>query len=799
VNETNKVFLDLNKTKAELLSDLLVAGYNVPPVYYFSVERWNKASNSILDEILCEFPGKHLAVRSSTFAEDTETSSMAGAFESILNVKTEGIDLRLAIEEVIKSYDEEPLNQVLIQPMVSDVAMSGVIMSRVLDDGSPYYVVNYDDKTGLTDTVTSGSTINKTVYVYKEVDLNDFDSPFLLETVLLIRKLENQFPNYPLDIEFAIDNSVKAHLLQVRRITTLKYWKPDISKEVSKMMLYLHQYLEQVMRPRHQILGSKTLLGFMPDWNPAEMIGVIPSPLSMSLYRKLITTSTWRIAREKMGYRKLPNIELMISLFGRVYIDVRNSINSFLPCGISDEIGEKIVNAYIERLDQYPQLHDKLEFEVVHTAYDFDFDTEFKSRYPQVLENDEFSFYRNQLIKITKDAILNNGQDGSINKAIDDINKLTLLQEKSGTISSDVDIYSLSDRINGLITDCIEFGTLPFSILARHAFIAEGLLRSAVNQRAISGERLDLFKRSMVSVAGEMSKDFTQVLNSKYSKEEYLLKYGHLRPSSYDILSPNYSNRKDLFKGAPRKSVESQPKFVLSKEELEGINDLLSKHQMIEVSAELLFHYAENAIKGREYAKFVFTKTLSEILESVAIWGSLEDFDREQVSMLSIDEILSVLFEPIRNRAKKYYQDTINTSQRNYKVATSFKLNYLIRSAKDVFIVPMQRSVPNFIGHLRIEAETVELKAYSEQSLDLENKIVCIEGADPGYDWIFTRNIAGLVTKYGGANSHMAIRSAEYGIPAAIGCGEQPFERIVNSKKCFLDCIGKRLDPLELN
>ena len=80
-----------------------------------------------------------------------------------------------------------------------------------------------------------------------------------------------------------------------------------------------------------------------------------------------------------------------------------------------------------------------------------------------------------------------------------------------------------------------------------------------------------------------------------------------------------------------------------------------------------------------------------------------------------------------------------------------------------------------------------------------ENKIICIEGADPGYDWVFTKNIAGLITKFGGANSHMAIRSAEYGIPAAIGCGEQTFDRIIAAKRCLIDGLGKRLEPLFFN
>ena len=55
----------------------------------------------------------------------------------------------------------------------------------------------------------------------------------------------------------------------------------------------------------------------------------------------------------------------------------------------------------------------------------------------------------------------------------------------------------------------------------------------------------------------------------------------------------------------------------------------------------------------------------------------------------------------------------------------------------------------------------------------IDGCIVLIESADPGFDWIFSHAITGLVTKYGGANSHMAVRCAEFGLPAAIGCGER--------------------------
>ena len=74
--------------------------------------------------------------------------------------------------------------------------------------------------------------------------------------------------------------------------------------------------------------------------------------------------------------------------------------------------------------------------------------------------------------------------------------------------------------------------------------------------------------------------------------------------------------------------------------------------------------------------------------------------------------------------------------------------------------------------------------------------IVCIENADPGYDWIFTKGISGLITKFGGANSHMAIRCGELGIPAAIGCGEELFARLSAGGAVILDCSNHAVFPI---
>ena len=68
-----------------------------------------------------------------------------------------------------------------------------------------------------------------------------------------------------------------------------------------------------------------------------------------------------------------------------------------------------------------------------------------------------------------------------------------------------------------------------------------------------------------------------------------------------------------------------------------------------------------------------------------------------------------------------------------------------------------------------------------------------IRSADPGYDFLFSRGIGGLITQFGGANSHMAIRCAELGIPAVIGVGEQNYGEWSRFGRAAVDCLKKQV------
>ena len=40
------------------------------------------------------------------------------------------------------------------------------------------------------------------------------------------------------------------------------------------------------------------------------------------------------------------------------------------------------------------------------------------------------------------------------------------------------------------------------------------------------------------------------------------------------------------------------------------------------------------------------------------------------------------------------------------------------------------------------------------KEINIKGKIVAISNADPGFDWIFSHNIVGLITQYGGAPTY---------------------------------------------
>lgn len=787
--------------KAKMLDFLAGRGFPVPPLCYFSLAEWRDTPENCLSKARALGAGL-LAVRSSSMSEDGLESSMAGAFESILNVPAEGRALPEAVNKVAQSLDA-PEDQILLQKMVEKVVMSGVLMTRSIDDGAPYYVLNYDDVSGRTDTVTGGRGVSKTVYIHRGVHENDFDSPRLAAVIALARRLEGFFGDMPLDMEFAVDEALCVHLLQARPICSAEHWADDVEEKVNRHIGHVADFARQITGPRLGLYGGRAILGVMPDWNPAEMIGIHPRPLALSLYRDLITRQSWRLAREMMGYRALPPVELMLSVAGRPYIDVRASFNSFLPAALPDEIAEKLVSAWLNRLDDHPAFHDKVEFEIVQTVLEPGFEEIFRARYGDLLTDAELVEYRVRLTDLTALAL---SPASSLDTAMGNIEKLRAIGESTleeeRRAAEAFSQFDLALRLAGALDQCRTLGTVPFAVAARHGFIAESFLRGAVRLGVLEKERVEALKRSIKTVSGELTRDFHETLAGRKPAADFMRRYGHLRPGAYDITSPSYRERSDLFDiEAPadafaentENAENAEAPFTLTEPEKAVLGKMLAGCRL-KTAPEAFVKYVRRAVAAREYAKFIFTRHLDHILYLAELWGRRIGFSREEMSFLPIDDVISATFQPLPLEGREYFRERLESYRRDYALGRSFRLSYLIRSARDVYIVPQHRSEPNFIGSGEVTARAVHL-AGGGSAPDLAGAIVCIESADPGYDWIFTRNIAGLVTRYGGANSHMAIRCAEYGLPAAIGCGELIFENAAKSEFLRLSCAARSLSP----
>lgn len=770
-------------TKANTLHKLYgkVNHANVLKLFSFNVLQWKNDSNEVLDSIVNELSGQWpLIVRSSALSEDTITTSAAGKYKSVSNVDNKS-QLINAIEEVIESYGiGNHNNQVFVQKMLQEVSISGVAFTKDPNTGGHYYVINYDNTTGRLDTVTSGSSNDTKVYILEKFGLDMANIPSeLFPIIRLLQELQDTFANDALDIEFAIKNDT-LYLLQVRRLIMNATSSLDKDKH-SALLNQASMKISLLSKPHPYLHGSKAVFGIMPDWNPAEIIGVRPRPLAMSLYKELITDGIWSYQRDNYGYRNLRSFPLMVSLAGLPYIDVRVSFNSFIPASIEEELASKLVNYYTKRLTEMPCYHDKVEFEIIFSCYTLDLNERM-----QLLKLHGFS--ESEITKITSSllALTNNIISCDNGLWLEDRKKIDELLERQKIIkNSQLDHIS---KIFWLLEDCKRYGTLPFAGLARAGFIAIQLLQSLIAKGVLTAEQYASYMSSITTVSSNMLKELNNL-----SSEDFLKQYGHLRPGTYDILSKRYDEAPEEyfnFACMPEANLATD-NFALSLQQLNDLEGLLQSHKL-DVNVLNLFKFIRGAIEGREYAKFVFTRSLSDVLSLLQEFGQSLEIKREDMSFMDIG-LIKLLYGSSKNTIQEL-QKSIADGKEIFACAQHMVMPPVITEPSDVYGFFQPIGLPNFIT---LKTFTGDIEVLSNNCDDLTNKIIMIPSADPGYDWIFSHNIDCFITMYGGLNSHMSIRAAELGIPAVIGAGELLYNRWKNARKLEVDCCNKKVNILQ--
>ncbi len=790
-NGVNIIF----KSKADTLSLIKnkIRKSKVPKFLILKFIDWKENQKDCLQEIQYNFSDCNLIVRSSTKEEDSNLNSFAGFFDSVSCVSLDDENLIInSINKVFHSYQKiklRPNSQIIIQEMIENVSMSGVVFTRDINTGSPYYIINYDDETGRTDTITAGMNYNnRSLYILRGEE-KSLRSKRFINLMKSVKELEKFFNTDAIDLEFALDNKNKVFIFQIRQLTTSKKWDKNLNKKIKYETKSIESFLENKFGSLKNIYGTKSIFGQMPDWNPVEMIGRSPKKLALSLYKYLITDQVWREARSEMGYNVPIGMPLMISLAGVPYIDCRLSFNSFLPADLDSRICDKIVNAWLSRLEENQHLHDKIEFEVVTAEFSFNFDEKIQSTIPNILSKNELNEFKTSLWKLTKDIVMD--KKGKIDEQL---KKIDILQKKNERLFLK-DNFDLNVFV-GLLEDCKTFGTLPFSILARHAFISQSLLKSLVSKKIISLEEYDLFFNNIKTVASDIIEDADKFVNGYLKYSDFTKKYGHLRPGTYDILSKRYDEISTLF-STNKKNFEKKiyKKIKFSNQTMNRIQSELNRVKF-DMTADDLINYFERSIKSREYAKFVFSKNISDALKCIQKFGEKFKILVDDLSHIPLSVFFNVITENNDVSLKKFLLSKSKINKEKHMLTSSIHLPYLICNKRDVSVIPLLINRPNFITREILSAKIVVLKDNDFKIPKIDNKIAVLERADPGYDWIFSKNIKGLITKYGGSNSHMAIRCAEFNIPAAIGCGDQIYERVIKSKQVEINCLEGKVQPI---
>lgn len=760
----------------------------VPRLVHFSVREWRRRPDVILRRIAAAIAGT-VAVRSSARDEDGCGASRAGHYRTVLDVANEPGALALAIERVADPLAGDLRNRVLVQAMARDVAVSGVIVTCDPTTGAPYYVVEYDGS-GRTDTVTSGLVSPTTAVIFRDAPARTVECPTLRRLLEATREIERWRRDTALEIEFAATLAGDITLLQVR---PLPRRTPGVGvRRVARALAGAAAVLRACGRPRRRLAGRRTMLAQMSDWNPAELLGAYPSPLASSVFADLVSDDVWQRARATMGYRALPGVPLVHLVAGRCYVDVRASFNSFLPASMSARAANALVDAWLARLSARPELHDKVELEVAQTAVDFAFGRRYRERFGRPLRDDDFAAWSGALRRVTNRAVATE-RSSSLARALATAGRMPAATPGR---TSDAELLPRALR---LLAICRRAGTVPFAVVARHAFIAEVLLRSAVERHALLPERVDAFRRSLPTITRRIAADLRAVTAGDLPRTVFLRRYGHLRPSSFDVGSLRYDQRPELFANPGVTAPVGRVRFVPRGAELRAL-DTLAREAGLAFDGRTLFRYAGMAIVGRERVKYLFSRLLSDALELIARWGDARGLARPDVAFLTLGELRAFAAATAWRRPPGASGAAAVHAlvARRRAVATEqgvLRLAPLLRDASDLYAPPALPALPTFVTARTVTAAPVVLHG-RDRGREVAGHIVCIESADPGFDWLFAHPIAGLVTRFGGGNSHMAIRCIEAGVPAALGVGEHLFAILCQAPAVELRCADRLVRAL---
>ena len=116
----------------------------------------------------------------------------------------------------------------------------------------------------------------------------------------------------------------------------------------------------------------------------------------------------------------------------------------------------------------------------------------------------------------------------------------------------------------------------------------------------------------------------------------------------------------------------------------------------------------------------------------------------EDLSFLKINRIMEMYFNLDTHKNVSFLKKHIAENKKIYNSNKKIYLPDVIKDIKDIFVQIKNYDKINFISDKNITSDIIK---FSKENIkkSYKNKIVCIENADPGYDFLFNKGIDGLV------------------------------------------------------
>jgi phosphohistidine swiveling domain-containing protein len=316
--------------------------------------------------------------------------------------------------------------------------------------------------------------------------------------------------------------------------------------------------------------------------------------------------------------------------------------------------------------------------------------------------------------------------------------------------------------------------------------VATDLLRALRDEGLAT--RQEEWMRQLGTPAAVMRRDAARTGAGLMAWDSFVDRYRWVRPGTYDIAVPAYGDDPEGYLrpllAASRPGPDTLDRAAAEPWHHSDERAVSCAVAPLGLDATALEAFCHAAITGRERGKTAYASWVSAILEAVAARGAVFGLSREQVRHLRIGEVLTV--HPGR------WPGLIARRESHATLCALVELPDVITCPGDVDCFARRAGRPTFVTTAKASGPVCMAPAPGKPPEP--NAVIVLEAADPGFDWVFAHRPGALVTAYGGANSHMAIRCAELGIPAAIGVGPATYEICAVARSLTVDAGTCRVD-----